>query len=94
MKPRGELTLDPGAVTALAGGKSLLPAGITAVTGRFGCGEAVAILGPDGTVLAKGLVRYSADEARAIAGRRSGDIATILGYAGRGPMVHRDDMAH
>jgi glutamate 5-kinase len=93
MKPRGELTLDAGAVAALTQGKSLLPAGVTTVAGSFGRGDAVAILGPDGAALGKGLIRYTAEEARAIAGRRSGDIAGILGYAGRGPMVHRDDMA-
>ena len=93
MKPRGELALDAGAVAALAQGKSLLPAGVTGVSGRFGRGDAVAILGPDGAARGVGLIRYTADEARAIAGRRSGDIEGILGYAGRGPMVHRDDMA-
>ncbi|SPH18387.1 Glutamate 5-kinase [Defluviimonas aquaemixtae] len=92
MKPRGELALDAGAVAALGHGKSLLPAGVTAVTGRFERGDPVAILAPGGAALAKGLVRYSAAEAKAIAGRRSGDIPGILGYAGRGPMVHRDDM--
>ncbi len=93
MKPRGEVWLDAGAVAALGQGKSLLPAGVTEVAGRFGRGDPVALLGPGGEALAKGLVRYSAEEARAIAGRRSGDIPAILGYAGRGPMVHRDDMA-
>ena len=93
MKPRGELALDAGAVAALRQGKSLLPAGVTGVSGRFGRGDAVAILGPDGAARGVGLIRYTADEARAIAGRRSGDIEGILGYAGRGPMVHRDDMA-
>ncbi|OYX41819.1 MAG: glutamate 5-kinase [Rhodobacterales bacterium 32-67-9] len=93
MKPRGELRLDAGAVAALGQGKSLLAAGVTAVTGSFGRGDPVAILGPGGAALAKGLARYSAAEAKAIAGRRSGDIEGILGYAGRGPMVHRDDMA-
>ncbi|MCT8329041.1 glutamate 5-kinase [Albidovulum sediminis] len=93
MKPRGELRLDAGAVAALGAGKSLLAAGVTAVAGTFGRGDPVAILDPTGAALAKGLVRYSAAEAKAIAGRRSGDIGAILGYAGRGPMVHRDDMA-
>ena len=93
MKPRGELRLDAGAVAALGQGKSLLSAGVTQVAGAFGRGDPVAILGPSGEALAKGLVRYTAAEARAIAGRRSGDIAAILGYAGRGPMVHRVDMA-
>ena len=92
MKPRGELRLDAGAVTALTAGKSLLPAGVTLVTGSFGRGDPVAILSPDGVVLGKGLVRYTAAEAKAIAGHRSGEIEAILGYAGRAALVHRDDM--
>jgi len=92
MKPRGELVLDAGAVTALKAGKSLLPAGVTRVTGSFGRGEPVAILSPEGAVLGKGLVRYTAAEARLIAGHRSGEIAAILGYQGRAALVHRDDM--
>ncbi|WP_407703842.1 glutamate 5-kinase [Tabrizicola oligotrophica] len=92
MKPRGELRLDAGAVTALKAGKSLLPAGVIEVTGSFGRGDPVAILSPEGVVLGKGLVGYAVAEARAIAGHRSGDIAAILGYPGRAALVHRDDM--
>lgn len=92
MKPRGELVLDAGAVGALKAGKSLLPAGVTRVTGTFGRGEPVAILSPDGVVLGKGLCRYTSVEAKAIAGHRSGEIAAILGYEGRAALVHRDDM--
>ncbi|GHC60702.1 glutamate 5-kinase [Neogemmobacter tilapiae] len=92
MKPRGELRLDAGAVKALLAGKSLLPAGVTAVTGRFDRGDPVAILGPDGVALGKGLAGYGATEARAIAGHRSGEIEAILGHAGRAALVHRDDM--
>ncbi len=92
MKPKGELRLDAGAVTALRAGKSLLPAGVTVVTGTFGRGEPVSILSPEGAVLGKGLVRYTAEEARAIAGHKSGEIEAILGYAGRAALVHRDDM--
>ena len=92
MKTRGELRLDAGAVTALTAGKSLLPAGVTAVTGAFGRGDPVAIVGPDGVVLGKGLVRYTGDEAKLIAGHKTGEIAAILGYAGRSVLVHRDDM--
>ena len=65
---------------------------VTTVTGSFGRGEPVAILSPEGVVLGKGLVRYTAQEAKAIAGRRSGDIAAILGYQGRAALIHRDDM--
>jgi glutamate 5-kinase len=92
MKPRGELVLDAGAVTALRAGKSLLPAGVTRVTGTFGRGEPVSILSPDGVVLGKGLVRYTAVEAKLIAGHRSSEIEAILGYQGRAALVHRDDM--
>ncbi len=92
MKPKGELRLDAGAVTALRAGKSLLPAGVVTVAGSFGRGDPVAIIGPTGDVLGKGLVRYTAFEATAIAGHRSGEIAAILGYAGRSALVHRDDM--
>jgi glutamate 5-kinase len=62
------------------------------VTGTFGRGEPVSILSPEGAVLGKGLVRYTAEEARAIAGHKSGEIEAILGYAGRAALVHRDDM--
>jgi glutamate 5-kinase len=92
MKTRGELMLDAGAVTALKAGKSLLPAGVTTVTGSFGRGDPVAILAPGGEHLGKGLVRYTAVEAKAIAGHRSSEIEAILGYAGRAALVHRDDM--
>ncbi|MBD3763669.1 MAG: glutamate 5-kinase [Rhodobacterales bacterium] len=92
MKPRGEVTVDAGAVAALRGGKSLLPAGVTQVAGQFGRGDPVAILGPAAEVLGKGLIRYTAAEARAIAGHRSAEIEGILGYPGRAALVHRDDM--
>ncbi|MGR3513219.1 MAG: glutamate 5-kinase [Paracoccaceae bacterium] len=93
MKPKGVLRVDAGAVTALAGGKSLLPAGVTAVSGAFGRGEPVKIEGPDGAALGIGLVRYTAEEARAIQGQRSDRIEAVLGYPGRAALVHRDDMA-
>jgi glutamate 5-kinase len=92
MKPKGEVTVDAGAVAALGRGKSLLPAGVRAVQGSFGRGEPVAILGPGGEALGKGLIRYTAAEAKAIAGHRSGEIEAILGYQGRAALVHRDDM--
>ena len=92
LKTRGDIFLDAGAVQALLSGKSLLPAGVFAVRGQFERGDLVAILGPDGAALGRGLVRYSADETRAIAGHKSAEIEQILGYAGRAALVHRDDM--
>jgi glutamate 5-kinase len=93
MKPRGVLHVDAGAAKALAVGKSLLPAGVTAVEGRFGRGEPVRIIGPGGEDLGLGLVRYTADEAKIIRGERSDRIEALLGYPGRAALVHRDDMA-
>ena len=92
MKPRGEVVVDAGAVQALQRGKSLLPAGVVRVNGSFGRGDPVSILGPDGAALGKGLVRYTAAEARAIAGHHSAEITQILGYPGRAALIHRDDM--
>ncbi|SEN52091.1 glutamate 5-kinase [Gemmobacter aquatilis] len=92
MKDKGRVRVDAGAVSALRSGKSLLPAGVVAVEGQFGRGEPVGIVGPDGAALGRGLIRYTSDEARAIAGHRSGDIAGILGYEGRAALIHRDDM--
>ena len=92
MKPQGALVVDAGAARALERGGSLLPAGVTRVTGSFGRGAPVEIDGPQGK-LGQGLARYTADEARAIAGHRSGDIEAILGYPARAALVHRDDMA-
>jgi glutamate 5-kinase len=93
MKPRGALRLDAGAVGALGQGKSLLPAGVASVIGDFQRGDPVTLEGPDGARLGLGLSRYTAEEARAIAGHRSDEIAAILGYPGRAALVHRDDMA-
>ena len=92
MKPRGEITVDAGAQRALGEGKSLLPAGISGVTGRFGRGDPVAIHAIDGTRLGLGLTRYTAAEAQAIKGKRSAEIEAILGYKGRAALIHRDDM--
>jgi len=92
MKPRGTLAVDTGAAQALARGKSLLPAGVKWVGGKFGRGEPVTIEGPDGMAIAKGLTRYTSEEARLICGAQSGDIAELLGYPARSALIHRDDM--
>jgi glutamate 5-kinase len=92
LKPRGALRVDAGAERALASGRSLLPAGVTAVDGRFDRGDAVSVLAADGHEIARGLVAYPSDEAVRIAGRRSGEIAEILGYTSRDEIIHRDDL--
>ena len=92
LEPAGRLTIDAGAVTALLSGKSLLPAGVSAVSGNFARGDTVAIAGPDGTEIARGLVAYDAADAVRIAGRKSTEIAAVLGYEARAAMIHRDDL--
>jgi glutamate 5-kinase len=92
LKPKGSLRVDAGAERALAGGRSLLPAGVTAVDGPFGRGDAVSVLSADGREVARGLTAYPSDEAAQIAGRRSGDIQEILGYSGGDEIIHRDDL--
>lgn len=93
LEPRGVLTVDAGAVRALRAGKSLLPAGVTAVSGTFGRGDAVRITDETGLEVARGLTAYGASEAQQIVGHRSADVERTLGYAGRTAMVHRDDLA-
>ncbi|WP_341861448.1 glutamate 5-kinase [Gymnodinialimonas sp. 57CJ19] len=92
MKPKGALRLDPGAVKALAHGKSLLPAGVSAVEGDFHRGDPLRLEATNGDAIGIGLSRYAADEARAIQGHHSDEIEEILGYPGRAALVHRDDM--
>jgi glutamate 5-kinase len=88
----GALIVDEGAVSALARGTSLLPAGVVAVEGTFEQGDAVIVRSGDGLELARGLSAYSSSDAQAIAGHRSGEIEAILGYRGRDEMIHRDDL--
>lgn len=93
IKPRGSVTLDAGAVAAMSQGKSLLPAGVTDVEGRFERGDSISILTPQGHPIGHGLARYSAAEAVLIKGRQSADIEKILGFPGRAALIHRDDLA-
>ncbi|EME70667.1 gamma-glutamyl kinase [Paramagnetospirillum caucaseum] len=92
MKPAGTLVLDAGAARALAQGRSLLPAGITEVNGEFERGDCVLVKDTEAKVLGRGLVAYSATDARAIMGRKSGEIEAILGFRGRDELIHRDDL--
>ncbi|TPW00936.1 MAG: gamma-glutamyl kinase, partial [Alphaproteobacteria bacterium] len=93
LEPRGMLTIDDGAVTAMRAGKSLLPAGVRKVEGAFARGDCVVIRALDGGEVARGLVAYDAIDAVQIMGRASRDIEAILGYSGRKEIIHRDDLA-
>lgn len=92
LKPAGSLIVDDGALKALASGKSLLPAGVTTIEGRFEKGDAVLVKDMRGREVARGLVAYSCRDARRIAGHKSGEIGDLLGYRGREELIHRDDL--
>jgi glutamate 5-kinase len=93
MQTRGRLVLDEGAVRVLReSGRSLLAVGVTGVEGGFGRGEVVSCVGPDGREVARGLVNYSAEEARKIRGQPSERIESLLGYVDEPELIHRDNL--
>lgn len=92
LKPAGILHIDAGAEGALRRGRSLLPAGVTAVRGTFERGDAVDVVDAAGRVIARGLAAYSSADVQQIMGRRSGEIEQLVGYRGRDEVVHRDDL--
>ena len=91
--PRGRLTLDAGAVTAiLERGVSLLPAGVTAVEGEFISGDTVELASTDGRIIARGLVAFDSDEIPQMLGRSTKELAASLGAEYERELVHRDDL--
>ena len=92
LRPSGALTIDAGALQALRSGKSLLPAGVVAVSGHFARGDTVSVLDRDGSEIARGMIAYSERDAARIIGKRSADIEALLGFRGRDEMIHRDDL--
>lgn len=93
LKPRGQLALDEGAVKALRERRaSLLPAGVTRVSGRFRIGDLVACVTASGEEVARGLVSYDARDVERIKGQRTARIAELLGYSNGDEVIHRDDL--
>ena len=88
----GQVHVDAGAVAALVAGKSLLPIGVTRLSGEFVRGDAVAIVGPDGTEIARGLVALDREEADLVKGKNSRNVGEVLGLGARAELVHRDNM--
>src|SRR5215472_4119690 len=92
LRPAGAITIDAGALRALLEGRSLLPAGVTGARGRFERGDTVSVLSEEGVEVARGIIAYSDGDAARIMGRRSSEIAELLGFRGRDEMIHRDDL--
>lgn len=92
LQPVGAITIDSGALKALTSGNSLLPAGVSDVSGTFQRGDAVSVKNPDGREIGRGLIAYSAEDARLIMGHKTDEIEDLLGYRGRNEMIHRDDL--
>jgi glutamate 5-kinase len=89
----GQLWLDAGAVRAVVdAGKSLLPSGVTKVSGEFAAGDAVACLNSVGRVVARGLVNYGASDMAKICGLKTSEIAKRLGYKYYDEVIHRDNL--
>jgi glutamate 5-kinase len=88
----GTLQVDAGAARALLTGKSLLPIGVTKVTGTFERGDAIAVTNPDGVEIARALVGLDSDEARLVMGKRSDAVLELLGTGNRAALVHRDNL--
>ncbi|HLK24116.1 MAG TPA: glutamate 5-kinase [Caulobacteraceae bacterium] len=93
LAPQGSLVIDAGAAAALRRGKSLLPAGVKAVEGRFEKGDAIIVLDEQGIEIARGLSRYDAADAEKIIGARSAEIEARLGFTAGPTLIHADDLA-
>jgi glutamate 5-kinase len=92
-QPRGRLRLDAGAVRAVRErGRSLLPAGIVTVEGRFGIGDPVTCADEQGVDFARGLAAYAAEDVRRIQGLATSEIGRVLGYSNGDEVIHRDDL--
>ena len=89
---KGRVTIDAGAVAALRGGASLLPAGVSAVSGAFDRGDVVDVVDGGGMPIARGLVEYAFADAEGIRGMKRDAIERTLGHAPRATLIHRDHM--
>ncbi len=90
---RGTVVVDAGAAAKVRDeGKSLLPIGMVQVDGDFSRGDVIAVKGPDGTEIARGLANYASGEARLLCRKPSSEFEKLLGYAAEPEMLHRDNL--
>ena len=92
LKPSGSFVIDDGARNAILKNKSLLPAGIIEIRGRFKKGDVISILVKNGSKVAVGISAYDYSDAKKIVGKKSKEIRKILGFKGRDEVVHKDNL--
>jgi glutamate 5-kinase len=92
LHPSGSIIIDQGALKALINNKSLLPAGVLEIKGRFNRGDVIRILSEKNIKLGIGIIAYNSNDAKRIVGKNSNDIKNILGYDGRDELIHKDDL--
>ena len=92
LHPSGSISVDSGAEKAILQNKSLLPAGVTDIKGRFKRGDVITVLTLKNNKIAIGVSAYDANDVRKIIGKNTKDIKNILGYAGREEIIHKDDL--
>ena len=92
LHPSGSIILDTGAIRAIKNNKSLLPAGVTEIKGRFNRGDVISIVNNQNKKFGIGVIAYSSSDAKKIIGKNSKEIKRILGYEGRDELIHKDDL--
>jgi glutamate 5-kinase len=92
LKPSGSIIIDTGAKNAILKNKSLLPAGVIEIKGRFKRGDVISILVENGQKVAIGISAYDFNDAKKIIGKKSKEIYKVLGFEGRDEVVHKDNL--
>ena len=92
LHPSGTIVVDNGAIKAINQNKSLLPAGVLEINGKFMRGDVISIISNNNKKIGIGVIAYDSHEAKKIVGKNSKDIKSILGYEGRDELIHKDDL--
>ena len=92
LHPSGFIKIDDGANQAIKNNKSLLPAGVTEVGGKFSRGDVISVYFPKKEKIAIGISAYDINEVKKIIGKKSKEIPSILGDEGRDEIIHKDDL--
>jgi glutamate 5-kinase len=91
-RPKGTIVVDDGAANAVRAHKSLLPSGIVRSEGKFEEGDLTLIVDTRGSEIAMGFAEYASEDVDRIAGKKSAEVESILGYKHANVVVHVDNM--